>query len=564
MSSDEANIFACIEEMGIRTFSHEEMSFNILCLLSQQMEDIAHDYPLIGNFNGGMMSIDSFRNTLLDRRLTRMANASIMRRMHYDACTAISIEQKDSPIYMAHANKTMPRAQHRIDSPSIKSYEQLDHLRYLEGMVDLDKIVVVTGYGEVGAFGNAALRWEQEAHGMFSMEGCIELAWMMGLIKRFSGDHPGTRGYYIGWVDAKTQEPVHDRDVKAKYEPYILEHTGIRVVEPQVWGEDAVDMKSFMRELQIDQDMPPFETSAEEAAHFRRANGEKVDTWENPDGTWSVRFLKGAVVHVLKAIEYGPAVASQLPTGWDPARLGIPKDLAQNMDIVNHYTLIAAMEALLRSGITDPYELYQYFHVSKVGHAVGSCYGGTQSNVNMIRNRYLDKGVSSDVFIESTINNISAWLNRLLFSASGPLKPTVGACATSAIALDLAAESIILGKADVMIAGAGEGFANDTAYEFNVMSATASASDELRKGRAPQEISRPCTSTRCGFTEGYGSGISILMSASAALKIGAPIYGILAMSATATDKSTRNNTSSRPRNTVDREGKPYSFGPSVA
>ncbi|KAJ1951715.1 fatty acid synthase alpha subunit Lsd1, partial [Linderina pennispora] len=176
-------------------------------------------------------------------------------------------------------------AKHRIDSPSIKSYEQLDHLRYLEGMVDLDKIVVVTGFGEVGAFGNAALRWEQEAHGVFSMEGCIELAWMMGLIKRFSGDHPGTRGHYIGWVDAKTQEPVHDRDVKAKYEPYILEHTGIRVVEPEAWGEDAVDMKSFMRELQIDQDMPPFETSAEEAAHFRRANGEKVDTWENPDGT---------------------------------------------------------------------------------------------------------------------------------------------------------------------------------------------------------------------------------------------------------------------------------------
>ncbi|ORX73828.1 hypothetical protein DL89DRAFT_231449 [Linderina pennispora] len=540
LTSGSANVYAAMEEMGMRTFSREEMSFNILCLLSQGMEETAHDNPVFGNFNGGSYSIETVGKELSKRRSMLIETARLRKAAHSDVCAVYFTEQKEDSVTLSFVNKTIPRAQHRVDSPAVKEYEQLDHLRYLEGMVDLDKVVVVTGFGEVGPFGNAALRWEQEAYGMFSMEGCIELAWMMGLIKRFSGDHPGTGSHYTGWVDAKTQEPVHDMEMRAKYEPYILEHTGIRLVEPEIWGEKDVDMKSFIRELQIDQDMPPFETSAEEALHFKQRNGDKVDTWENPDGTWSVRLLKGTVIHVPKAIDIGHTVLSQTPTGWDPVRLGIPEDLALNMDDANHYTLIATMEALVRSGITDPYELYQYFHVSKVGHAIGSSAGGAKTLVNVFRNRYLDKNVNSDMMTECTVNHMSAWLNMLLFSASGPLKPTVGACATSAIALDLAAESIIQGKADVMIAGAGEGFTNDTSFEFGLMNATASARDELVKGRIPQEMSRPCTSTRSGFVESHGSGVAVLMSATAALKIGAPIYGILAMSATATDKSTRN------------------------
>ncbi|ORX65063.1 hypothetical protein DL89DRAFT_287500 [Linderina pennispora] len=540
LTSGSANVYAAMEEMGMRTFSREEMSFNILCLLSQGMEETAHNNPVFGNFNGGSYSIETVGKELSKRRSVLIEAARLRKAAHSDVCAVYLTEQKEDSVTLSFVNKTIPRAQHRVDSPAVKEYEQLDHLRHLEGMVDLDKVVVVTGFGEVGPFGNAALRWEQEAYGVFSMEGCIELAWMMGLIKRFSGDHPGTGSHYTGWVDAKTQEPVHDMEMRAKYEPYILEHTGIRLVEPEIWGEKDVDMKSFIRELQIDQDMPPFETSAEEALHFKQRNGDKVDTWENPDGTWSVRLLKGTVIHVPKAIGIGHTVLSQTPTGWDPVRLGIPEDLALNMDDANHYTLIATMEALVRSGITDPYELYQYFHVSKVGHAIGSSAGGAKTLVNVFRNRYLDKNVNSDMMTECTVNHMSAWLNMLLFSASGPLKPTVGACATSAIALDLAAESIIQGKADVMIAGAGEGFTNDTSFEFGLMNATASARDELVKGRIPQEMSRPCTSTRSGFVESHGSGVAVLMSATAALKIGAPIYGILAMSATATDKSTRN------------------------
>jgi hypothetical protein len=49
-------------------------------------------------------------------------------------------------------------------------------------------------------------RWEMEAKGHLTLEGCIEMAWMMGYIKYFDGSlEDGT--LRVGWVDAKTRDP---------------------------------------------------------------------------------------------------------------------------------------------------------------------------------------------------------------------------------------------------------------------------------------------------------------------------------------------------------------------
>ncbi|KAJ2800945.1 fatty acid synthase alpha subunit Lsd1, partial [Coemansia guatemalensis] len=76
-----------------------------------------------------------------------------------------------------------PLAKFRSHMPKVKDYDSLQHLHYMQGMVNLDKVVVITGYGEVGSYGNAETRWEIEAFSELSLEGCIELAWIMGLIR---------------------------------------------------------------------------------------------------------------------------------------------------------------------------------------------------------------------------------------------------------------------------------------------------------------------------------------------------------------------------------------------
>ncbi|KAJ1962768.1 fatty acid synthase alpha subunit Lsd1 [Dipsacomyces acuminosporus] len=527
-----------IESLGVRTFSTREMAFGILGLLHPAVHRLAQREPIWAELTGGVRELDRIDMTVRRSRRGIQDKATLWKHLAME-------HTKDFITMMGHYTKYITSEWHDTPLadyarqhcfPPIASYGQLEPLRHLQGMVNLDRVVVVSGYGEVGPFGNAQSRWEMEAFGEFSIEGCIELAWVMGLIKHYNGPLKDSGMAYTGWVDAKTSQPVKDIDVKTRYEKHILEHTGIRLIEPEMMDGYDPNMKQFLRELQTEHDMEPFEASAEEAASFKHKNGDRVDVWENGDGSWSVRFLKGAIIHIPRALNFDRLVGGQLPTGWDPTRYGIPEDIVKQVDPVTCYAIVATVEALVRSGITDPYELYSYFHVAEVGSTISSAIGGVASAKNVFKYRYMEKEMNNDVLQETFINTTAAWINMLLMSSSGPIKPAVGACATALVSIEVAIDTIQSGKAKVMLAGACEAFVEESSYEFAQMGATSSAVEEFASGRTPQEMSRPCTSTRSGFVEGNGSGAVVLMSASAALEFGAPIYGILAMTGTATDK----------------------------
>ncbi|KAJ1719625.1 fatty acid synthase alpha subunit Lsd1, partial [Coemansia biformis] len=528
-----------VEAMGVRTFSTREMAFNILGLLHPQVIDIAHREPVWADFGGGMERVPGLGAVLKRVRAT----------IDQESATRRLVAKEDALAFMAlypgggGATPTQdmsPLAKHRHYFPAARDYDSLAHLHDLQGMVNLDKVVVVTGYGEVSPHGNAATRWEAEAYGELSVEGCIELAWIMGLIRHANGPLPSTSKHYTGWVDARSGDPIRDADIKPRYEEYIRTHTGIRLIEPELaLGYDPAK-KQVLREVQIEHDMEPFEAAAEDAAAYKRSNGDRVDVWESAGGaSWSVRFLKGALIRVPAAVNATRLVAALLPTGWDAGRFGIPEDVIRQVDPVTLYVLVATVEALVRSGITDPYELYQHVHISEVGNTIGSGLGGAQALQDMFWNRGNDREIRSDALQETFISTIQAWVNMLLMSSAGPVKPSVGACATTVLSIDTAVDAIHAGKAKVMIAGGVEDFCEEPSTEFASMGATSNAVDEFAKGRVPSEMCRPCTSTRSGFMEGQGAGVVVLMSASTAIACGAPIYGIIGMSATATDKQGR-------------------------
>ncbi|KAJ2069200.1 fatty acid synthase alpha subunit Lsd1, partial [Coemansia sp. S2] len=526
-----------VEQLGVRTFTTREMAFCILGLAHPRICRLARHHPVWTDLDGGMRYVVSLNTIMINARAAIQRKSRLiqvlLREAAFDYTTMVlrGHSKTDS------SADERPLAKHKHHFPAPRQYEQLEHLRHLQGMVNLDKVVVVTGYGEVGPHGNAETRWEMEAYGEFSLEGCIELAWIMGLIKHSNGTLKSTGAMYIGWVDAKTGEPIRDIDVKPRYEEYILAHTGIRLIEPElVYGYDP-NKRTLLREIQIEHDMEPFEATADEAATYKLESGSHVDIWENSSGgSWSVKFLKGALIRVPMALRGDRMVAALVPTGWDPRRYGIPDDVVKQVDQVTCFALVATVEALIRSGITDPYELYQYFHVSEVGNTAGSGMGGMKTIQCVFKERYLDKELRGDVLQEMFISTIQAWTNMLLMSSSGPVKSVVGACATAVLSIDTAIDTIKLGKAKVMIAGGVDDFVEESSVEFANMGATSNSVEEVARGRIPSEMCRPCTSTRNGFMEGQGAGIVTLMSASAAIEFGAPIYGIIAMSGTATDK----------------------------
>jgi fatty acid synthase subunit alpha, fungi type len=56
----------------------------------------------------------------------------------------------------------------------------------------------------------------------------------VGYIKHFDGRHKyGT--LHVGWVDAKTGEPVDDKDIRGRYEKEIMNHAGVRFIGEPIY-----------------------------------------------------------------------------------------------------------------------------------------------------------------------------------------------------------------------------------------------------------------------------------------------------------------------------------------
>ncbi|RDX43188.1 thiolase-like protein [Lentinus brumalis] len=125
----------------------------------------------------------------------------------------------------------------------------------------------------------------------------------------------------------------------------------------------------------------------------------------------------------------------------------------------------------------------------------------------------------------------------VLLSSSGPIKIPVGACATALQSVEIACDTLLSGKAKVMLAGGFDDLSEEGLYEFANMKATSNAETEFAMGREPTEMSRPATTTRSGFMKAQGTGVHVLMSAKTALELGCPIRGIIGFTSTSTDKA---------------------------
>ena len=526
-----------VERYGVRTFSQQEMAFNLLGLMSPNIVNLCQVEPVFADLNGGLQFIPDLNDLMTNLRKDMMETSEVRKAVTKETAIENKIVNGEDSAALFKKVTIEPRANIKYQFPELPDWKNdVEPLNAnLKGMVNLDKVVVVTGFAEVGPWGNSRTRWEMEAYGQFSLEGCVEMAWIMGLIKNHNGPLKGKS--YSGWIDGKSGEPVDDKNIKAKYEKYILERSGIRLIEPELFRGYDPKKKQLLQEVVIEEDLDPFETSKETAEEFKREHGDKVEVFEIVDsGEFTVRLKKGATLLIPKALSFDRLVAGQIPTGWNAKNYGIPDDIISQVDPVTLYVLVCTVESLLASGITDPYEFYQYVHISEVGNCVGSGIGGTTALRGMYKDRFLDRPVQKDILQESFINTMSAWVNMLLLSSTGPIKTPVGACATAVESVDIGYETIVEGKARVCFVGGFDDFQEEGSYEFANMKATSNAEDEFAHGRTPAEMSRPTTTTRNGFMESQGCGMQVIMTAQLALDMGVPIYGILGLTATATDK----------------------------
>jgi fatty acid synthase subunit beta len=540
----------------IRTFSQDEMAANLTALFHPRMIETAQRDPIWADFSGGFGAVPDLKEVVARVRADVMSEAARRRRIakeeRLDSLASVTAavatkNNHNNPVASGSGTKKGSKLScfNSAIFPALPTEQEIASdasLAQLEGMVGLRNVVVVVGFGEIGPWGMSRTRWQQEVDHELSLEGVIELAWLVGLIKYTNGNLPDG-SHHTGWIDVSTGVPVEDSEMRARYEEQLLSQVGIRLIDPKTNNLEEYDpaRKHIMQQIAIERDMKPIEVADKETAeaYLSEYGQGACDIWCREDGQWMVLLRKGAVVSLGRTTQFDRRVAGLLPAGWSAERLGVPADIAKNVDPVTLFTLASTSEALLMAGITDAYELYEHCHVSEVGTCCGGGMGGMKSMRDIFLHRYFDRTVNADVLQESFINTMPAWINMLLLSASGPVKTPVAACATAAVSLDIGIETIRSGKARVMFCGGCDDFSEEGSFEFAQMKATVSSVVDGAAGRPPREMSRPTTTTRAGFMESQGSGTQIIMDAELALEMGCPIFGILSASATATDKTGR-------------------------
>jgi 3-oxoacyl-[acyl-carrier-protein] synthase II len=133
-------------------------------------------------------------------------------------------------------------------------------------------------------------------------------------------------------------------------------------------------------------------------------------------------------------------------------------------------------------------------------------------------------GFVSAFFVPMMMPNAASGNISMKFTLNNASMASASACATGLHSIVYAAKDIMLGDADVMLAGGTEGVITPLGVgSFSNMHAICKAFND-----APEKASRPFDRERRGFVIGEGAGIVVLESLEHAVKRGARIYAELA------------------------------------
>ena len=218
-------------------------------------------------------------------------------------------------------------------------------------------------------------------------------------------------------------------------------------------------------------------------------------------------------------------IACEIPRGdgsngtFNPDQWMDPKD-QRKVDEFIVYGLAAAGEALRDANWAPESHEDQTRTGVLVGSGIGGIGGIYDASVTL-----LEKGPRriSPFFIPGRIINLASGYISIAHGLKGPNHSVVTACSTGAHAIGDAGRLIMLGDADVMVAGGAESPINRLSLAgFCACRALSTGFNDT-----PEKASRPYDRDRDGFVMGEGAGIVVLEALEHALARGAKIYGEL-------------------------------------
>lgn len=215
-------------------------------------------------------------------------------------------------------------------------------------------------------------------------------------------------------------------------------------------------------------------------------------------------------------------IACQVPRGdgsegtFNPDHWMEPKEQRKVDDFII-FAMAAAQQAIEDSGWQANSEDEQYRAGTLIGSGIGGLKGIAETTLTLA-----ERGPKrvSPFFIPGRLINLASGQVSIRFGLKGPNHSVVTACSTGAHAIGDAARLIMLGDADVMIAGGTE----SPLCRLTIAGFAACRSLSTAYNEDPQRASRPFDVGRDGFVIGEGAGVVVLESLEHALARNARIY----------------------------------------
>ena len=205
--------------------------------------------------------------------------------------------------------------------------------------------------------------------------------------------------------------------------------------------------------------------------------------------------------------------------GFDPTQF-MEKKEARKLDRFAQLAIVASDMAVADAGLDK-----EKLNIDRVGVIFASGIGGLTTFQEEVINFAKGDGTPrfNPFFIPKMILDIAAGQISMRHGFRGPNYAVVSACASSTNGMIAAADTIRLGKADVVLSGGSEAVISEAGIGgFNAMKAMSERNDD------PATASRPYDKDRDGFVMGEAAGVVVLEEYEHAIKRGARIYCELA------------------------------------
>lgn len=209
---------------------------------------------------------------------------------------------------------------------------------------------------------------------------------------------------------------------------------------------------------------------------------------------------------------------SQVSGSIDTANLdtsAIDRKLKRFMSEASLFAYLSSLQALKQAGFTLD-DIAGNTRVAVVAGSGGASTFDVSTSVDNMRTKGL-RGVGAMAVPKTMSSTVSATLATGL-KIKGISYSISSACATSSHCIGHAAELIMLGKADIVLAGGGEAEHWTQSCMFDAMGAMSTQYNDT-----PQTASRPYDKTRDGFVIAGGGGMVVVESLDSALARGATI-----------------------------------------